>query len=251
MKKVFYISSLVILLSSCNGENVPNCFQNAGDIIEKDFEVDAFSQITVFERIELIVTDAPTYKVTVQTGEYLMNDIDVKIDDGRLKLYNNNTCNLTREYGITKIFVSAPNLTEIRNSSGLAMRSNGVLSYESLRLVSEDANEEETFHTDGDFQVEIDCKSFSVTVNNLSTVYISGQAENVNLGYFSGDARFEGRDFIAQNVDIFHRSSNDMIINAQQSVTGEIRSTGDIILINEPPVVEVEEFYTGQLIIED
>ena len=239
-----------IFLFTCNGEKVPNCLQNAGDIIERDFEVESFTSITVFERIELIVTDAPTQKVTVQTGEYLMDDIDIQVENGRLKLYNNNACNLFRDYGITKIFVSAPNLTEIRNSSGISMRSEGILSYDSLKLISEDANEEDSFHTDGDFNVAIDCDNFSIVVNNLSTVYVTGRAENVSLGYFSGDARFEGREFVAQNVDIFQRSSNDMIINAQQSLTGEIRGTGDVILVSNPPVVEVEQFYTGQLITE-
>lgn len=250
MKRTYYILSLSIFLFTCNGEKVPNCLQNAGDIIERDFEVESFTSITVFERIELIVTDAPTQKVTVQTGEYLMDDIDIQVENGRLKLYNNNACNLFRDYGITKIFVSAPNLTEIRNSSGISMRSEGVLSYDSLKLISEDANEEDSFHTDGDFNVAIDCDNFSIVVNNLSTVYVTGRAENVSLGYFSGDARFEGREFVAQNVDIFQRSSNDMIINAQQSLTGEIRGTGDVILVSNPPVVEVEQFYTGQLITE-
>ena len=250
MKRTYYILALSIFLFTCNGEKVPNCLQNAGDIIERDFEVESFTSITVFERIELIVTDAPTQKVTVQTGEYLMDDIDIQVENGRLKLYNNNACNLFRDYGITKIFVSAPNLTEIRNSSGISMRSEGVLSYDSLKLISEDANEEDSFHTDGDFNVAIDCDNFSIVVNNLSTVYVTGRAENVSLGYFSGDARFEGREFVAQNVDIFQRSSNDMIINAQQSLTGEIRGTGDVILVSNPPVVEVEQFYTGQLITE-
>ena len=250
MKYTLYII-IVFLLLSCNGENVPNCFQNAGDIIEKDFEVAPFTEITVFERIELIVTDAPTQKVTVQTGEYLMPDIDVRVEDGRLKLYNNNGCNLTRDYGITKVFVSAPNLTEIRNSSGLAVRSEGVLSYDSLQLISEDANEEDSFHTDGDFRVDIDCNTFRVVVNNLSSTYITGQANTVFLGFYSGDARFEGRNFIAQNVTIFQRSSNDMIINAQQSLTGEIRGTGNVIVVNTPPIVEVEAFYTGRLVYED
>ncbi|WP_223270673.1 head GIN domain-containing protein [Subsaximicrobium wynnwilliamsii] len=240
-----------IFLLSCNGENVPNCFQNAGDLIQKEFAVEPFTQITVFERIELIITQAPEQKVTVETGEYLMNDIEVKVENGRLKLYNNNACNITRDYGLTKIFVSVPNLTEIRNSSGLAVRNEGVLNFDRLALISEDANGEDTFHTDGDFRLEVNCIDFSVVVNNLSSCYISGQTTNATIGFFSGDARFEGRNFIAQNVTIFQRSSNDMIINAQQSLKGEIRSTGDVILVNTPPIVAVEQFYTGKLIYEN
>ncbi|MDG5490002.1 head GIN domain-containing protein [Psychroserpens sp. SPM9] len=244
------ITILTIVLVSCSGENVPDCFQNSGAIIEKEFAVEAFTKITAFQRVELIVTDAPVQSVTVQTGEYLMDDIEVRVVDGRLELYNNNSCNLTRDYGLTKVFVSAPNITEIRNASGLPVRSNGVLSYDNLQVISEDFNEEDAFNTDGDFILELDGESFSVVVNNLSSCFISGQVNSLSVRFFSGDARFEGRNLIAQNVNIFQRSSNDMIINAQQSLTGEIRSTGDVILVNTPIVVAVEEFYTGTLIYE-
>jgi hypothetical protein len=245
-----WIVIVAIVLFACNGENVPDCFQNAGNIIEKEFEVDPFTTITTFPRVELIVSEAPMQKVTVQTGEYLMDDIDVRVEDGRLKLYNNNGCNITRDYGITKIFVSTPNLTEIRNGSGLPVRSEGVLSFETLKLISEDFIVEDEVSTNGTFHLEVDCNNLNFVINNLSTVFISGEVENVFIGYYSGDARFEGRDLIAQNVTIFQRSSNDMIINVQQSLTGEIRSTGDVIMVNTPPLVDVEQFYTGQLIFE-
>ena len=39
-----------------------------------------------------------------------------------------------------------------------------------------------------------------------------------------------------------------MIVNPQQSIIGEIRSLGDVISKNIPPVVEVTEYYTGTLI---
>lgn len=248
MKKTLYIL-FTVLLFSCNSENVPDCFQNAGSIIQKEFVVANFDQITVFERIELIVTDAPTQSILVETGEYLMNDIKVYIEDGRLILKNENGCNITRNYGITKVYVSAPNITEIRNSSGLAVRSNGVLNYPSLMLISEDAVVEDAYHTDGDFYVQVNCSSLSVATNNLSKIYINGIVTNLTIGFYSGDSRFEGANLIAQNIIIFQRSSNDMILNPQQSLSGEIRSTGDVFLVNEPPVVDVQVFYTGQLFI--
>ncbi len=250
MKKLIYILS-VGLLFACNGDKVPNCFQNAGDIIQQEFQVSNFDKITVFERIELILTEAPTESVVVETGEYLMNDIKVTVEDGRLVLRNENGCNLVRDYGLTKIYVSAPNLTEIRNSSGLTMRSNGVLNYPELTLISEDFNEEDAYHTDGDFNVQVNCNNLNVVTNNLSNVFISGTVNDLVIGFYSGDGRFEGANLVAQNIEIFHRGSNDMILNPQQSIIGEIRSTGDVILVNEPPMVDVQQFYTGQLIIQN
>ena len=249
MKNLIYIALTIVLLS-CNGENVPDCFQNSGTIVQQEFNVDTFDKITVFERVELIVKDEPVQKVVVETGKYLLNDVDVKVEDRRLTLVNNNSCNLTRDYGITKVYVSAPNLTEIRNSSGLTVSSDGILNYSNLSLISEDFNDKNTTHTDGDFNLQINSDRIRVVVNNLSSVFLNGSVNNLFIGFYAGDSRFEGANLIAQNINIFQRSSNDMIVNPQQSIKGEIRGTGDVISLNHPPVVDVEEFYTGTLIFE-
>jgi len=235
---------------SCNSENAPDCFQNSGDIIQEEFMVNDFAKITVFARVELIVKQSTTQSVIVETGEYLLNDIDVKVENNRLLITNNNACNFSRDYGLTKVYVSAPNLTEIRNGSGLTVRSDGVLAFDTLKLISEDFNVESDVNTDGDFNVEVDCIALDCVVNNLSSMFVRGQVDDLFVGYYSGDARFEGRHLIAQNIDIFQRSSNDMIVNPQLSLTGEIRSTGDVISVTTPSTVDVEEFYTGKLIFE-
>ena len=247
MKYLFYILFLIILLS-CNGENVPDCFQNSGSIVQQEFEVETFDKITVFERIELIVKDEPTQKVVVETGEYLLSDIEVNIENGTLILTNNNACNLTRDYGITKIYVNSSNLTQIRNSSGLPVSSEGVLNYNNLTLISEDFNSLGVTHTDGDFNLQVNSDRINITFNNLSNIFISGHVNNLIIGFYSGDSRFEGANLIAENITFFQRSSNDMIINPQQSLKGEIRGTGDVISLNRPTIVEVEQFYTGKLI---
>ncbi|WP_431137135.1 head GIN domain-containing protein [Psychroserpens mesophilus] len=249
MKKLCYIFFAFIVLS-CNTEDAPDCFQNAGDLIQEEFIVDDFSKITVFARVELIVKQDLTQKVVVETGEYLLNDIEVKVENNRLLISNNNACNISRDYNLTKVYVSAPNLTEIRNGSGLTVTSDGVLGFDNLKLVSEDFNAEDEVNTDGDFNLKVDCNQLNCVVNNLSSIFISGEVDDLFVGYYSGDARFEGRHLIAQNITIFQRSSNDMIINPQQSLSGEIRSTGDVILVTTPSIIDVEVFYTGNLILE-
>lgn len=249
MKKILYIIFIGLVLS-CNSEDAPDCFQNSGDTIQEEFSVSNFTKITVFAKVELIVKQDAIQKVVVETGEYLLNDIEVKVENNRLLISNNNACNISRDYGLTKVYVSVPNLTEIRNGSGLTVSSEGVLGFDNLKLISEDFNAEQEVNTDGDFNVTVDCIELRCVVNNLSSIFIRGEAENLFIGYYSGDARFEGRNLIAQNIDIFQRSSNDMIINPQQTLTGEIRSTGDVIVVNTPTTVAVEQFYTGKLIFE-
>ena len=249
MKKLIY-SVIATVLLSCNGKNVPDCFQNSGAIVQKEFTVAEFSEIIVFERVQLIIKDAPEQKITVETGEYLLDEIVVKVEDGQLILKNENGCNLTRDYGITKIYVSVPNVRSIRSSTGLPILSDGILNYPDLALVSEDFETEGHYQSNGDFRLDVNCTNLTVATNNLSHLFLNGTVENLTIGFYSGNSRFEGRNLIAQNISIFQRSSNDMILNPQLTLTGEIRSTGNVIMVNEPPVVDVQTYYTGSLIVE-
>lgn len=249
MKKFVFIA-VVGVLFSCNGKQVPDCFRNAGALIQKEFVVPEFSKIVVFDRVELILKEAPQQSVVVETGEYLMNDIAVKVEEGQLLLKDKNSCNLIRDYGLTKIYVSAPHLTAIRSSSEQTIRSEGTLSYPNLELVSEDFQGKGQYQAVGDFRLDVNCETLTVSTNNLSHMYLSGDVDRLNIGFYGGNSRFEGRHLRARQVNFYQRSSNDLILNVQESLTGEIRSTGNVILVHEPPYIEVRQFYTGQLLIE-
>jgi hypothetical protein len=249
MRRLVYIV-FVLLLASCNSENAGDCFQTTGPIIQEEVSLDTFDKILVNRDVELIVKDGTEQKVVIETGKNLLNDVEAIVTDGKLILSDNNSCNYVRDYGVTKVFVTSPNITEIRSSTQYDISSDGVLTYPSLTILSEDYNAPNTF-TVGDFRLRIDNTSFSVVFNNLSNCYVSGSTTNLNVTYAAGLSRFEGRNLIAQKVSIWNRSSNDMIINPIQQITGKISGTGNVICVTRPPVVNVEEQYKGRLIFEN
>jgi len=248
MKRIIYILSLILIVA-CNSEDASDCFQTEGNLVQQEVEVNSFERILVNRDIELIVKEGAEHKVIIETGENLLNDVLAKVVDDELQLTDFNTCNYVRNYGITKVYVTAPNLKRIRNSSQYEVSSDGVLTYPELSLVSEDFNAPGSF-TVGDFRLQINSEKLSIVSNNISTFYISGTVTNLFVGFYAGTGRFEGENLIAQNVDVFHRGSNDMIVNPQVSLSGELRGTGNLISKNEPPTVTVEQFYTGRLIFE-
>jgi len=249
MKKLFYIT-IVVLLFSCSSENVGDCFQTAGNIIQHEIAFDAFDKILVNRDVELIIKEGNIQKVIIETGKNLLNDVEAIVVGDKLILSDNNSCNYVRDYGITKVYVTSPNITEIRSSTQYDVSSDGVLAYSSLTILSEDYNAPDSF-TVGNFRLDIDTASFNVVFNNLSNAYITGKTNNLNVTYASGTSKFEGRNLIAQNVYIWNRSSGDMIINPIQQITGKISGTGNVICVNRPTIVEVEEQYKGRLIFEN
>jgi len=248
MRKIIYIV-VTVLLASCNSENAGDCFQTSGNIIQSEVSLEVFNKILVNRDIELIIKAGAVQKVVIETGTNLMNDVEAVVVDGKLMLTDNNSCNYVRDYGITKVYVTSPNITEIRSSTQYDISSDGTLNYPSLTILSEDYNVPDTF-TVGNFNLEIDTITFRVVFNNLSNAFISGKTTNLNITYASGLSRFEGRNLAAQNVNVWNRSSNDMLVNPQQEIKGKISGTGNVICVNRPPIVEVEEQYKGSLIFE-
>lgn len=247
--KFIKFTILCVLIFACDSENANDCFQKSGAIIREEVAVSSFDRILVNREIELILKDGPVQNIVVETGENLLNDIVVEVEDNRLVLTDNNTCNYVRDFGITKVFVTSPNITEIRSSTQYNITSNGVLTYPSLTILSEDFTEFSPFSV-GDFVLEIDNDNLTTLFNGTSIARISGDTTNLNINLASGDSRFEARDLVAQNVNFFHRSSNDILVNAQQSIRGRIVSTGNIISINRPLTIVVEELFKGRLIFE-
>ena len=138
MKNILKYCFILYIFYSCNSEDANNCFQTAGTTIQQEFDVSSFNKIIVNERIELIVKDGVEQEVIVETGENLLNDVKAIVENNTLILTNNNKCNFVRDYGNTKITVTTPNLIELRNSSELPIRSEGVLTYSNLRIIADD-----------------------------------------------------------------------------------------------------------------
>lgn len=248
----YFVGFLICgVMISCNSENAPDCLQTAGEIIREEVEVPEFDKITVFEKIALVLKQGDTQKVEVVTGENLWEEISVAVEGDRLILRNENGCNFFREYGLTTVYVTSPNITEIRSSTGLAITSDGVLSYPSLTLLSESFLVPETETTDGEFDLNLNTGNLSIVVNGIAYFKLRGNTQNLNVNIAAGDSRVEAQALVSQNVSINHRGSNDILVNPQESISGVIRGYGDVISYNRPNTVDVSVIYNGKLIFRD
>ncbi|MBT8181329.1 MAG: DUF2807 domain-containing protein [Eudoraea sp.] len=249
--KVVLVSICLILLMGCNGDSVPDCFQNTGNIIRDVIPVENFTKITVNENTKLVLKEGSTILVEVETGEFLRNEVNAKVKDGRLLLTDSNNCNFFRPYGLTTFYVTAPNITEIRSNTGFSTRSDGVLTYPQITLISESFNDPENLTTDGEFDLQLASQDVNIVVNGIAYFKLNGSSENFSVVVAAGDSRVEAASLSAQNVNLNHRGSNDVFINPQESLRGTIRGTGDVQSYNRPEIVEVEELYKGKLIFND
>lgn len=245
MKKILSFFVLMLMVS-CTEPG--NCWKSSGDPAVRSLDVSQtpFLQIEINPGIGLILKQGPEYAVEIRSGENIIDDIQAKVSNGKLIVKDESGCNFSRAYGQTVVHVTAPNLEEIYSNSDQEVRSEGVLSFVMLRLYSMD------FFGGvgtGDFHLQVDNSQLVVQSNHVSAFYITGHTNQLLLHFYNGIGRFEGADFLAEDIEIFHRGSNDMIVHPVQTLRGDIFSTGDVISVSHPlNPPTVNEHYSGRLI---
>jgi hypothetical protein len=167
---------------------------------------------------------------------------------------DNSSCNIARDYGQTTVYVTIPDGTilplipelELHCKTEQKIQSDGVLHSPIVRLfaIGDDGDGAGT----GDFYIAVDNLQFVVENNNVSNFYITGHSNEMLLNFYFGNGRFYGKDLYVELIKVYHRGSNDMIVYPVQKIEGTIFATGNIILENVPPFVNVEEVYTGRVI---
>ncbi len=250
MNRIYYIVSIVLLFS-CNGENVPDCFQKTGVISREVVELPDFSKITIFENVNVVLKQGDIGKVEIETGKNLRNEVTAMVEGNRLIIRDNNNCNFVRDYGVTKVYITSPNITEIRSGTSWSVESDGVLSYPSLVLISEDNTNPETKSVTGEFNLDLDVSSIRIVVNGSSYFNLRGIAMSLNVFMASGNSRIDAQHLITKKVTLNHRGTNDLLINPQESISGVIRSIGNVVSYNRPEDINVDEIYRGKLIFKE
>ena len=241
MKKYFLLLLSLILFSCGLSED---CIKSSGTKTLRDIDVSAFENIYVFPGIELIVTEGPEYSVQIEAGSNFIGNISAVVDGNSLTLKDESGCNWVRDYGQTKVHITAPNIVEIYSNTDQKISSNGVLHYPLLRLYSMD------FFGGvgtGDFEMEVDNSQLVIQSNHVAAFFIKGKTEQLLLRIYNGNGRFEGADFLAKEILLFHRGANDLTIHPLETLTGDIYSTGDVISVSHPANVTVTEHYSGKL----
>lgn len=242
MKKIIFVFIIVNLLAC----NPIDCFEGNGTIIQKEVMLDSFTQIEVGNEISLIIKQGNFQKVVIESDENLIDNVTVEVIEGKLYLREENTCNFTRNYALTTVLITSPSITEIRSNTARLIKSEGILQYDSLNLISEDYNQDAL--NIGDFKLHVNTQQLSVAANGNSVFTLTGSTLNLNVGFHAGSCRFVGNELLTKQATITQKSSNDILVNPIESISGTIYSVGDVVSYNHPPLIEVDELYLGKLI---
>lgn len=241
--KVALLASLAIGCSS-----VEECFQATGELRTAVYAIEPFEDLIINPRVQVLLEQGENYRLEVQAGENLFDQIRYEIANGQLKLYDENNCNFNRAYGTTVVKVVAPDIKSIHNYSAQTVRNVDTLHFPSLRLYGIDATGQNVNAGVGDFDLVVAADYISAESNFVSQFKVAGRTHTLYIGMYHGMSRFEGAALHTNNAVVFHRGSNDLTVRVSDTLRAELRSTGDLISKMPTLYKEIDRTYTGQFI---
>jgi hypothetical protein len=249
MKKIvlnIVVCCCMVLATSCGISE--DCFKGNGNQVIQLFPLENFTKIKVYDGVELVIKEGANYEVKVITSDNILDNLEVRLQGNMLVVKDNSTCNIARDYGLTTVYVTAPNITEIHSKTDQDIRSDGVLNYSDLKLISIDLSDGAGT---GDFRLSLNTIHLYVESNNVSNFYLTGQSQNLHVFFSWGNGIFYGENLIVNIITIYHRGSNNIFLFPINSIEGNIYATGNVVLKNNPIVSpNVIQHFTGRLILD-
>lgn len=218
-------------LASCEKGHLFDFLKSTGKTVTIQREAkDSFSEIRLESNINLVLTQGPTYKITLEGGENLLPGIDSEINDSVLTFRNNNKVNWVRSYDrkITA-YVTAPHFLKINYQGTGDITNNDTIHEDSLSVTA--------FGGSGYINLCIKTRLSHLSINAGSAdMNISGISDN-NFIYASSYGPFHCLNLLTQNTFMNNKGTNDCYINVKQRLEYEINSLGSIYYKGKPAVI--------------
>ncbi|MFT6368990.1 MAG: hypothetical protein ACJAWH_000064 [Maribacter sp.] len=220
---------LTLFLSSCGFDINIGDFgagkKGNGTVVEENREITAdFTEVHASEGLEVYVTQATDFSISVEADENIIDLIGTEIKNGKLKIHA--VENIGR--ATKKVYVSLPEVTGLLSSSGAHLTAqNKIIATKLIIDVSSGANLNAETNTD---KLEIDASSGAI-------IDISGSATDVYVDGSSG-ANVKAKNLITTECRVEASSGAKININVSKSLTADASSGGNIYYSGDAEVTK-------------
>lgn len=218
---------LALFLSSCgfdvNFGDFGTGKKGNGIVVEENREVtDDFTVVQASEGIQVYVTQASDYSISVEGDENIIDLIGTDIRNGKLKIHAiENIGRATK-----KVFVSLPTVTSLESSSGAHLTSQNLIKGDDINVDSSSGSI---------LNIEVSASHVEIDASSGANIEISGSAREVYVDGSSG-ANIKAKDLISQECRAEASSGSNITVNVSELLTADASSGGNIAYEGEPTV---------------
>jgi len=229
---------VLVLFSSCGGEQKDDCITNLGDVISQQRDVAPFDKLYVEDRIKVVlVQDSVKYgSIELNGPSNLLNQIESRPSGNQLRLINRNTCNFVRSFNYDiHVIVYVKELTEIHLESIAEVTSNDTINLNFLNIFHPALSDINLILSGG--EVFVRSRNSATTILKGSLRVLKGSIEEIS--------NLDAQHLECEEVYIDTHSPLDCYVNATKGMYMKIFNSGNVFYINEPSDYKILAIRTG------
>ena len=239
---IAWLFLLAVFLTGCSEDGGFDCLMPTGDMKRELRVVSPYHFIELHDNINLILTqDTLVNSLEVEAGENLMPGITTEVEQGRLVIRNENTCNWVRKFDIPiNVYISFTSLDTI------IFRAAGDLTC--TTTWQNDSIQFDVWEGAGRIDLKLDVFKSRINVHyGVVSVLVSGFSQ-VNYISNKGYGPIDARDLLTKYSYLSTMSPNDCFIWAVNEIGVTIDNIGNVYYKGDPPVINRQLNGSGQLI---
>jgi hypothetical protein len=239
--RITCLLSIIVVFSSCNREQLDDCFTKTGAEITEERTSEYFYRIELYDNVNLVLVPGNSAFLEIKGGENLLSAIKTEVTDSTLVIRNTLKCNWTRNYDreIT-VYATAPALREILYEGSGDIRTEGQLKLDSLQI--------NIWGGAGSFDLDLDVTNLKLAMH-YGTVDITVKGTAIITTIFANSyGPFYCSELISNIVYVRNSGTNNCFVHARHILEVEIPSVGDIYYSGDPYDIKMNVTGTGKLL---
>lgn len=277
--KLFIALLTALLASSCVKYEIGNTFKSVSGsknvITEKRNVSGSFDKVHVATLLDVEIEQGPNYTISVEADDNLHEYIVTEINGSTLKIYFDNVS--IRNYKEAKVYVTLPEISELKASSSSEIEANGTIVSNDLTLktsstadislskvraksVTIEANSsseikvKEIYATTlqaktsstADFEAYVEADIINLEASSSSDMELKGKALELNA-HTSSTATINAKELFVNNVIATSSSSSTIKTYPIVSLKAKASSTASVYYYNDPQSLEKETSSAGSV----
>lgn len=235
----YFLYAGFVLFAGCRKENMCDCMKSTGEDVKEIRTLNDFSKIEVRKNVFVTLFQDTINYAEVEAGSHLVDLIRTDVENGILKITNDNTCNWVRSYDREiHVNVHLKKLSQLDHYGSEEINCANTLITGFIDIFENNS---------ADIHLMLDAHDvYARQMIGGGDIYLSGRSVfNYNFGGSFGYIHAE--DLVSDSVQVDHRGTGDVHVRPVSWLGVYLADRGNVYYSGNP-VVESVINGTGKLI---
>lgn len=237
LKLVLFIFCATILFQGCKKDGL---FFTAGETRLVTVKLTSFSEVQLYDKVNLVLTYDSIESVSVEAGENLLTGVSANVTDGKLVIHDNNKMKWARDldYSIT-VYVHSRSLNRLTYFGAGDVRTTNTWKGDELYV--------DSWTGIGTIDLDIECGYAELFIRMANANFrIRGSSPRTRM-YCADYGSMDLSGFATELMNLDYRSIRNSTINVTRLLSAKLLYKGNVYYYGNPQL-DVDNQSSGQLI---